>query len=145
MIKIIRSIKKPIFPVKTKPFYIFLYAFNILFLFFNGISIINDVYNANPESVEVALSLLADLDAEGGHKVAVLGDMLELGNKEVSFHKDLKKYIKFNSYYQVITCGVLIKNLHKKCAHINNILYSLIYWLCLNSNITKKIYGFKFK
>ena len=56
-------------------------------------------------------------------KFLILGDMLELGNKEVSFHKDLKKYIKFNSYYQVITCGFLIKNLHKKCTHINNILY----------------------
>ena len=60
---------------------------------------------------------------KNNRKFLILGDMLELGNKEVSFHKDLKKYIKFNSYYQVITCGVLIKNLHKKCAHINNILY----------------------
>lgn len=43
----------------------------------NGSTIIDDSYNASPASTLAALNLLAELD---GRKVAVLGDMLELGN-----------------------------------------------------------------
>lgn len=50
----------------------------------NGSTIIDDTYNASPPSVLAALNLLADLN---GRKVAVLGDMLELGDYEVEGHK----------------------------------------------------------
>ena len=87
------------------------------------IKIIDESYNASPLSMRETIKYFNNYPLKNNRKFLILGDMLELGNKEISFHKDLKKYIKFNSYYQVITCGVLIKNLHKKCAHINNILY----------------------
>lgn len=47
-------------------------------------TIIDDTYNANPESVMAALNLLHDLR---GRHVAVLGDMLELGQVEESSHR----------------------------------------------------------
>ncbi|MFN0072101.1 MAG: UDP-N-acetylmuramoyl-tripeptide--D-alanyl-D-alanine ligase [Chloroflexota bacterium] len=50
----------------------------------NGSRIIDDTYNANPESVLAGLNLLADLD---GRKIAVLGDMLELGSDEEPGHR----------------------------------------------------------
>lgn len=50
----------------------------------NGALLIDDTYNASPESTLAALNLLADL---GGHKVAVLGDMLELGRYEKQGHE----------------------------------------------------------
>jgi UDP-N-acetylmuramoyl-tripeptide--D-alanyl-D-alanine ligase len=50
----------------------------------NGSRIIDDTYNANPESVLAGLNLLADLD---GRKIAVLGDMLELGTQEEPGHR----------------------------------------------------------
>jgi UDP-N-acetylmuramoyl-tripeptide--D-alanyl-D-alanine ligase len=50
----------------------------------NGSRIIDDTYNANPESVLAGLNLLADL---GGRKIAVLGDMLELGSHEEPGHR----------------------------------------------------------
>jgi UDP-N-acetylmuramoyl-tripeptide--D-alanyl-D-alanine ligase len=50
----------------------------------NGSRIIDDTYNANPESVLAGLNLLADLD---GRKIAVLGDMLELGSHEEPGHR----------------------------------------------------------
>ncbi|MFQ5834788.1 MAG: UDP-N-acetylmuramoyl-tripeptide--D-alanyl-D-alanine ligase [bacterium] len=46
--------------------------------------IIDDSYNANPESMEQALKLLKEI--RGGRKVAILGDMLELGDAAEFFH-----------------------------------------------------------
>ena len=50
----------------------------------NGALLLDDTYNASPESMLAALNLLAELD---GHKVAVLGDMLELGQYEKQGHE----------------------------------------------------------
>ncbi|HNW04801.1 MAG TPA: UDP-N-acetylmuramoyl-tripeptide--D-alanyl-D-alanine ligase [Oscillospiraceae bacterium] len=44
----------------------------------HGIRIVEDCYNANPESVRAAMRTLAEMD-RAGRKIAVLGDMLELG------------------------------------------------------------------
>ncbi len=49
-----------------------------------GALILDDTYNASPESMLAALNLLHDLDS---HKVAVLGDMLELGQYEQRGHE----------------------------------------------------------
>jgi len=49
-----------------------------------GIKIIDDSYNSNPAALDLALESLATL--KGGRKVAVLGDMLELGEKASDFH-----------------------------------------------------------
>ena len=50
----------------------------------SGALLLDDTYNASPESTLAALNLLAQLD---GHKVAVLGDMLELGPYEKQGHE----------------------------------------------------------
>jgi UDP-N-acetylmuramoyl-tripeptide--D-alanyl-D-alanine ligase len=50
----------------------------------NGALILDDTYNASPESMLAALNLLNDLE---GRKVAVLGDMLELGQYEKRGHE----------------------------------------------------------
>lgn len=54
----------------------------------NGSTVLDDTYNAAPESTIAALNLLADLaPAEGGRRIAVLGDMLELGDYSDEGHK----------------------------------------------------------
>ncbi|MEZ4729217.1 MAG: UDP-N-acetylmuramoyl-tripeptide--D-alanyl-D-alanine ligase [Caldilineaceae bacterium] len=54
----------------------------------NGSTVIDDTYNASPASTIAALNLLADLEpARQGRRVAVLGDMLELGNYTDEGHK----------------------------------------------------------
>ena len=53
-------------------------------------NIFNDSYNANPESMRSALSTLMRLN--GGRKIAILGDMLELGEYSFSLHQDLGKF-----------------------------------------------------
>jgi UDP-N-acetylmuramoyl-tripeptide--D-alanyl-D-alanine ligase len=51
------------------------------------IVIVNDCYNANPMSMRAALD---DLAASGsGRRVAVLGDMLELGPREIAYHEEI--------------------------------------------------------
>ncbi|MBM3127813.1 MAG: UDP-N-acetylmuramoyl-tripeptide--D-alanyl-D-alanine ligase [Chloroflexi bacterium] len=50
----------------------------------NGATILDDTYNASPASSLAALNLLAELD---GRKLAVLGDMLELGEEEARGHQ----------------------------------------------------------
>ena len=58
-----------------------------------NISIINDSYNANPKSMESALRTLTHLKGKG-RGIAVLGDMLELGEASVDFHQQLGFLIK---------------------------------------------------
>jgi len=50
----------------------------------NGSLLLDDTYNASPESTVAALNLLGELE---GRKVAVLGDMLELGQYEEQGHR----------------------------------------------------------
>jgi UDP-N-acetylmuramoyl-tripeptide--D-alanyl-D-alanine ligase len=51
----------------------------------NGSTLLDDTYNANPTSTQAALALIAELDAT--RRVAVLGDMLELGQYETWSHR----------------------------------------------------------
>lgn len=53
----------------------------------NGATVLDDTYNASPESALAALNLLADLPVGTGRRIAVLGDMLELGSYEEEGHR----------------------------------------------------------
>lgn len=50
-----------------------------------GITVLNDAYNASPASTRAALALFGELRTDG-RKIAVLGDMLELGGEETAYH-----------------------------------------------------------
>jgi len=53
-----------------------------------GAALLEDSYNANPQSVRAALDTLDDLPGKG-QRIAVLGDMLELGTASVSLHREI--------------------------------------------------------
>jgi UDP-N-acetylmuramoyl-tripeptide--D-alanyl-D-alanine ligase len=57
----------------------------------DGVTVINDAYNANPESVRAALDALAHL-SQGGRGFAVLGHMAELGGTSRASHEDIGEY-----------------------------------------------------
>jgi UDP-N-acetylmuramoyl-tripeptide--D-alanyl-D-alanine ligase len=56
-----------------------------------GVTIINDAYNANPNSMRAALETLAALEAKT-RRVAVLGDMLELGESAEEYHREIGRF-----------------------------------------------------
>ena len=58
----------------------------------NGICVINDCYNANPASVQAALDVLTSIEVEG-RRIAVLGDMLELGRQGPQLHVQIGQQI----------------------------------------------------
>lgn len=60
----------------------------------NG-NLINDSYNASPESMKVALESFAKIYC-AGKKIVVLGDMLELGKREVFWHKQVGRFLSKN-------------------------------------------------
>lgn len=55
--------------------------------------LIDDTYNANPESMNASISLLGTI-SKYKNKYVVLGDMFELGKRSEKFHKDLSKVVK---------------------------------------------------
>lgn len=68
-------------------------------------TLLNDTYNANPDSVKSVLKTIASYE---GRKVAVLGDMLELGEYEKELHENVGEYL--NGKVDVlVTVGTLSK------------------------------------
>lgn len=72
----------------------------------SGLTILDDCYNANPTSCRSSLESLAALP---GRKVAILGDMLELGEGGPVLHRDLGEYAA-SLGIRVIACGLLSRN-----------------------------------
>ena len=71
------------------------------------LTLIDDAYNASPDSMKVAIDGLADFK---GRRVVVLGEMKELGSYDVTGHKEVGKYIfnKVDLLYCVGRGGKLI-------------------------------------
>lgn len=74
------------------------------------IRIIDDCYNANPTSVKASLDTLVNFS---GRKVAILGDMKELGTDELKLHLETGKYAKDKGVDLVIAVGPLAVELAK--------------------------------
>ena len=69
-----------------------------------GAILINDSYNANPVSMRAALDHLASLDA-GGRRVAVLGEMRELGPDAAAYHREIGEYARERGVELIIGVG----------------------------------------
>ena len=83
-------------------------------------TIIDDTYNASPDSMKASISILKDFDAE--RKIAILADMKELGTDEKILHKEIGDFINENVKLDaVFTVGELAKEIIKD---INKDIYT---------------------
>lgn len=71
-----------------------------------GFSIINDAYNANPQSMIASLETLASIKCSG-KRIAFLGDMLELGNYTSEAHAQVGNAVAENKIDVLICVGNL--------------------------------------
>ena len=74
------------------------------------LDLIDDAYNANPTSLHAAMQVLAEADAP--RKIAFLGDMKELGEKEHDFHREVAHWPCTDAIDIIHTVGPLMKSLH---------------------------------
>ena len=79
-----------------------------------NITIIEDCYNASPESVKAALEVQRSIVKEkGGRAVALLGDMLELGQTSETLHEEVGEYAAKCGVSALLTYGRLAENIAK--------------------------------
>ena len=71
-----------------------------------SITLINDCYNASPVSMTAAIGVLAGFPA-AGRRVAVLGDMLELGPESPAFHRQIGETVAASDIDQAVFIGTL--------------------------------------
>jgi UDP-N-acetylmuramoyl-tripeptide--D-alanyl-D-alanine ligase len=81
----------------------------------SAITLVDDTYNANPDSVIAAIDMLMDLPAP---RLLILGDMGEVGDAGPSFHAEVGAYAKARSIDQFWTLGELCK--HAGGTHFEN-------------------------
>lgn len=75
-------------------------------------TLIDESYNANPASMAAAINVLGQAKVgPHGRRIAVLGDMLELGPTSAELHRSLVDAVKANHIDLVYCCGPLMRNL----------------------------------
>lgn len=73
----------------------------------NGARVIDDTYNANPDSVRAAIDVLVQASDQG---ILVLGDMGEVGSEGKAFHQEIGAYARERGVAQLLTLGDLAKD-----------------------------------
>ncbi len=77
----------------------------------NNSYIIDDTYNSSPEAVKMSLDLLSGMRSLIlGKRIAVLGDMLELGRESVPAHKEIGEYVVQHKIDVLLTVGDISRN-----------------------------------
>ena len=76
----------------------------------DGITILNDTYNANPQSMRAAVEVLSK--THSGRKIAVLGDMFELGTLAPALHAGIGTYLGKAGIDCLVAVGELAKNIY---------------------------------
>lgn len=91
-------------------------------------TIIDDTYNASPDSMKSAIDVLSDLKTDG-KKFLVLGDMFELGENSVQYHEEVGRYILDKDIDKLIVVGDLAQHIMKvvkegnsniECCHLKD-------------------------
>lgn len=95
----------------------------------NSVTIIDDSYNASPDSMKSAVNVLKSIG--GGRKIVVMGDMLELGENSANAHYEIGRYIAIEGINILITIGNESKNASEGAKSVNQ---STLVVHCNNNN-----------
>ena len=101
----------------------------------NGVTIINDTYNANYESMKAGLEYLHSVN--GNRKIAVLGDMLNLGDYETELHEKIGEEVIKSEVSVLITVGEASQNIAKRALEIGEIANIIIHECKTNEEAIK--------
>ena len=82
-----------------------------------NIMVIDDCYNANPVSMKASLEVLQDAL---GRKVALLGDMGELGKNEVEMHREVGRFAAEKDIDVIVCTGTLCKEMAEAAKEVSN-------------------------
>src|SRR5690606_21180345 len=78
----------------------------------DGITIVNDAYNASPDSMNAALKALAQIAKPGGRTIAVLGEMSELGEHTGDEHDRVGLQVVRLRISQLVVIGAGARRMH---------------------------------
>jgi UDP-N-acetylmuramoyl-tripeptide--D-alanyl-D-alanine ligase len=78
----------------------------------DGVTVINDAYNASPDSMKAALQTLAQLGKMGTKTIAVLGEMAELGEYSIHEHDAIGRLVVRYNIDQLVVVGAGAKLIH---------------------------------
>jgi UDP-N-acetylmuramoyl-tripeptide--D-alanyl-D-alanine ligase len=82
----------------------------------HGVHFLDDSYNANPDSMKAALQTLVELDADG-KRIAVLGEMKELGSESELGHREVGETAAALKVDHLITIGNVAATIGQAAAH----------------------------
>ncbi|HEX2925186.1 MAG TPA: UDP-N-acetylmuramoyl-tripeptide--D-alanyl-D-alanine ligase [Ruminiclostridium sp.] len=85
----------------------------------NGIKIINDAYNASPQSMQAAVNVLEEISSDS-RSIAVLGDMFEMGDMAEELHYSVGSFIKDKKIDYLVTVGVNSRRISQAVADSGN-------------------------
>ena len=88
----------------------------------NGVTIINDAYNSNPESVRLGLATMKKYKSKG-KKHIVLADMLEIGKISGKVHSEVGKLVKHMKFENLNTFGEYAYDIFKNAKGVKNSFY----------------------
>jgi UDP-N-acetylmuramoyl-tripeptide--D-alanyl-D-alanine ligase len=88
------------------------------------IHIIDESYNANPISMKNAIRNFSSLHSISKKKIAIIGDMLELGHRSKYYHQEIGKILKNSNIDEVCLIGNFVKFIYQK---IKNTKKSFLY------------------
>ncbi len=80
---------------------------------FGGITVLNDAYNANPDSMLAAIATLEAMEHDG-RRIAMLGDMLELGDSSASAHREIGDRLNQGSIDLAVLVGPAMRGAYEE-------------------------------
>ena len=95
-----------------------------------GATVVMDAYNANPTSMEASLASFAE--GEGGRKIVVLGDMLELGEFSHDEHQNIYDLACKLGFEEIILIGKEFSKIDNTCKTFKSVLEAKPYFDTLN-------------